>query len=404
MSKHILVYSQYFFPEQFRINDICLELVNRGFKVSVVTGIPNYPEGKFYDGYNWNSRRRENWNGIEIYRMPIFERRKNKLNLVLNYSSFVLASKLLERNLPKDIDAIFTYEVSPMTQALPAVWYAKKLGVPHYLYVMDLWPENVIAVTNTKNRMVVKSIDTMVDYIYKNTEVILASSNSFVENIINRGISTNKVKFWPQYAEDTYSVKEKNNDYVQVPDFKERTFVFAGNIGEGQGLGILPKAAHILKQKQVPTKFIIIGSGRYMDTLLGQIKALDVAEYFYFIPRQPAEMIPYYLAKFDVAMITLNNKKIFEMTIPAKVQSLMACAKSLLVAANGEVQDIIRESESGLVGNAGDVEQMVMNIINYTEMDNNQLNRLGNNAKEYHDLHFNKDDLMDKFESLIKGE
>lgn len=92
------------------------------------------------------------------------------------------------------------------------------------------------------------------------------------------------------------------------------------------------------------------------------------------------------------------------MTIPAKVQSLMACAKSLLVAANGEVQDIIRESECGLVGNAGDVEQMVMNVINYTEMDNNQLNRLGNNAKEYHDLHFNKDDLMDKFESLIKGE
>lgn len=404
MSKHILVYSQYFFPEQFRINDICLELVNRGFKVSVVTGIPNYPEGKFYEGYNWNNRRRENWNGIEIYRMPIFERRKNKLNLVINYSSFVFASKLLEKNLPKDIDAIFTYEVSPMTQALPAVWYANKLNVPHYLYVMDLWPENVIAVTNTRNQMVVKSIDMMVDYIYKNSEVILASSNSFVKAIVNRGVSSGKVMFWPQYAEDTYGVKEKNNDYVQIPNFKERTFVFAGNIGEGQGLGTLPKAAYALKHMQISIKFVIIGNGRYMDTLLGLIKELDVADFFYFIPRQPAEMIPYYLAKFDVAMITLNNKKIFEMTIPAKVQSLMACAKPLLVVANGEVQDIVRESESGLAGDAGDVEKLVSNIIKYTKMDDSQLKELGNNAKEYHDLHFNKKVLMDKFESIIKGE
>src|SRR5699024_4818056 len=134
MKKHILVYSQYFFPEQFRINDICLDLVKRGYKVSVVTGIPNYPDGFFYEGYNWRKKRFENWKGIDIYRVPIIPRGKNSIQLSINYLSFVLGSKLKQGSLPTDVDLVFTYEVSPMTQALPAVWYSKKMEVPHIIY------------------------------------------------------------------------------------------------------------------------------------------------------------------------------------------------------------------------------------------------------------------------------
>lgn len=403
MSKHILVYSQYFYPEQFRINDLCLELVERGFKVSVVTGVPNYPEGRFYKGYSWRENRNEIWNGINIYRMPIFSRGQSKIRLILNYFSFVISSKLLERTLPKDIDAIFTYEVSPMTQALPAIWYAKKMKVPSYLYVMDLWPENVVSITNMQNKMIINAIGKMVDYIYKNTTRILVSSESFVEAIVNRNVPEKKVIFWPQYAEDIYEIKPKGNQKVTSEYFEERTFVFAGNIGEAQGLDILPKAANHLKKENIMVKFVIIGNGRYMSKLLESIKKLEVSEYFHFISRQPATNIPYYLAKFDVALITLNSSKIYDMTIPAKLQSLMACGKPLLVAANGEVQDIVRTSNSGLYGDAGNVENFVNNIIKFSEMSELELEELGENSKQYYDTNFDKKQLMNKLEWILKG-
>ena len=165
MKKHILVYSQYFYPEQFRINDICIDLVKRGYKVSVVTGIPNYPDGRFYKGYSWNNQRYETWNEIDIYRMPIIPRGDNSIQLASNYLSFVAGAKFNENKLPKDIDLVFTYEVSPMTQALPAIWIAKKYSVPHILYVMDLWPENVVGVTGIKNQVIINPLNKMVDYI-----------------------------------------------------------------------------------------------------------------------------------------------------------------------------------------------------------------------------------------------
>ena len=140
---HILVVSQYFFPEQFRINDICVEWVMRGYKITVLTGIPNYPQGTFYDGYDLNHRRTEEWNGIKIIRIPLFPRGNNSMGLALNYVSFVASGFVWSLFTKIKADYVFNFEVSPMTQALVGVWYAKKRKIPCYLYVQDLWPENV---------------------------------------------------------------------------------------------------------------------------------------------------------------------------------------------------------------------------------------------------------------------
>ena len=242
LKKHILVYSQYFHPEHFRINDLCLELVSRGDKVSVVTGIPNYPEGDFYEGYDWKNRRSENWQGIDIYRMPIFPSGNNKITLSINYLSFVLSAKAYQSRLPQDVDLVFTYEVSPIMQALPAIWFARNNKLKHLLYVMDLWPENVVAMTNVKVNLIMKPLNSMVNYIYKHSDVIMASSKSFIQTIIERNVPETKMKYWPQYAEDIYQRKCKDNTKVQIIDFKEKSFVFAGNIGETQGLDILVDA------------------------------------------------------------------------------------------------------------------------------------------------------------------
>ena len=144
MKKHILIVSQYFYPEQFRINDIAAEWVKRGHKVTVLTGIPNYPQGKFYDGYSWRKNRREVWNGVDIIRIPLFARGKSSIGMILNYFSFVISGFFWKCFTKLKADVVFTFEVSPMTQALIGVWYSKKHKIPNYLYVQDLWPENVL--------------------------------------------------------------------------------------------------------------------------------------------------------------------------------------------------------------------------------------------------------------------
>ena len=204
--KRILVISQYFYPESFRINDICTEWVKRGYDVTVLTGIPNYPQGKFFDGYSWTKKRKEKWNGVKIIRIPLIARGHHSIGLVLNYFSFVISGWVWKLITKVKADYVFTFEVSPMTQALVGVWYAKKHHIPHYIYVQDLWPENVETVLGIHSPIVVKPINKMVDYIYNNSKIILATSPSFVKNIESRAGSSRKGKvvYLPQYAEEFY--------------------------------------------------------------------------------------------------------------------------------------------------------------------------------------------------------
>lgn len=193
--KHILVVSQYFYPESFRINDMCQEWVKRGYKVTVVTGIPNYPMGKTYDGYGLTKKRHEIWNDIEIYRIPLIPRGSSSIGMMMNYLSFMVSGVLAGKFKRIKADYVFSFEVSPMTQVLAGISFAKRLKVPHYLYVQDLWPENVVTVTGVSNPLIIKPIDKMVDYIYKNTDQIFATSPSFVDAICERNVRVDRKKF-----------------------------------------------------------------------------------------------------------------------------------------------------------------------------------------------------------------
>ena len=186
MGQHILVVSQYFYPEDFRINDICEEWIKRGYEVTVITGMPNYPKGKFFEGYGWFRKRRESYKGIHIIRLPILPRGRNALMLLLNYISFVVSGFFWKLFTKAKADKVFIFEVSPMSQALVGVWYAKRRNIPCFIYVQDLWPENVEIVTGIHNRYVIRKIDRMVDYIYRNCAKIFATSPSFVERIEER--------------------------------------------------------------------------------------------------------------------------------------------------------------------------------------------------------------------------
>lgn len=353
MKQHILVVSQYFYPEEFRINDICKEWVKRGYKVTVVTGIPNYPQGKFYRGFGWFQKRREEYEGIQIVRLPIIPRGNNAVMLLLNYISFAISGLFWKIFTGIRADKVFIFEVSPMTQALVGVWYAKKRRIPCYIYVQDLWPENVISVTGISHSAIIKPINKMVDYIYKNTDEIFATSPSFVDAICNRKVKVprEKVHYWPQYAEEFYSpvdkdIAKKEAELYGIPNDDSFKIIFTGNIGTAQGLDILPKTADLLKSENI--KFVMVGDGRYLEEFINDLKKRNVRDMFIMLPRQPAERIPMLLSACDVAFLSFADDDLWKMTIPAKLQSYMACGMPVLAVASGETKRIIIESKCGL--------------------------------------------------------
>ena len=401
MKKHILVVSQYFYPEQFRINDICQEWVKRGFKVTVITGIPNYPEGKYYEGYGILKKRKETWNGIDIIRIPLIPRGKSKIGLVCNYLSFPVSGFIW--NLLSNIkaDYVFNFETSPMTQTLIAVWYAQKHKVPCYLYVQDLWPEAVETVTGIHNPFIIKPLDTMVRYIYKHCDKIFCTSPSFVRDICKRGVDKKKVYYWPQYAEEFYRPAEKHS-VPEIEDDDSFKIIFTGNIGYAQGLDTIPKAAKILKSKDANVKFYIVGDGRYKQELIKEISYAGVEDMVLLIGRHPAKRIPEFLACCDVAYVSFMNDSLFSKTIPAKVQSYMACGMPVLAASEGETNRIVQKADCGLCSRIGDEVSLAENVEKMMSMEIAELERMGKNAREFCNRYFSKKVLMDQMDEWFK--
>lgn len=394
---HILVISQYFYPEQFRINDMCQEWVRRGHKVTVVTGIPNYPQGEFYKGYGWFKKRRETWNGVEIIRLPLVARGHGSVRLALNYLSFAVSGFFWAHLTRIKADYVFTFEVSPMTQALLGVWFAKRRKIPNYLYVQDLWPENVEIVTGIHSKAVLGPIGRMVNYIYKHCDAIFATSPSFVIDIQKRCPGQeSKVHYLPQYAEDFYKPCSTSlRGEAESISSKTFTIAFTGNIGKAQGLEILPKAAKLLKGK-ANVNFTIVGDGRNKADLLKQIDESGTMDMFTMVERQPAEKIPAILGECDAAFISFMNTPLFAKTIPAKLQSYMACGKPIVASACGETERVVREADCGVCAPIGDADALAKVILDL--IGNPELPRMGENAQAYYKKHFDKKTLMDGLE------
>ena len=392
--KHILVITQYFYPEQFRINDICNEWVKRGYKVTVVTGIPNYPMGKIFDGYGLHKKRKEIWNGVEIIRIPLIPRGNSAIGMILNYLSFVISGFFWNLTTKIRADYVFSFEVSPMTQALIGCWYAKKHKVPHYLYVQDLWPENVQTVTGINSPIIIKPIDKMVDYIYENCDQIFATSPSFVNSICNRkrNVDSNKVHYWPQYAEEFYKPLDNYHDDL-VPDDDTFKIIFTGNIGTAQGLDILPKTAELLKNEKIT--FVMVGDGRYLDEFNKEIKERNVAEKFIMIPRQEPRRIPYLLSSCDAAFLSFKDDELWTKTIPAKLQSYMACGMPIIASASGETKRIIDEAQCGICSPICDCVALKENI---QKLSKYNLDEMKKNSRNYCVKHFDKEKLLNAFE------
>lgn len=399
--KKLLIVSQYYYPELFRINDMCAEWAKRGYDVTVLTGIPNYPRGEFFPGYGWFKKRKEVRDGVRILRVPIVSRGKSNLRLALNYLSFVVSGGLWGLFTKEKPDLVFAFEVSPMMQILPAIWHAKRRGIPCLAYVQDMWPECFIEATGINAPFIIKSINRIADYIYRHCQKIFVTSSSFQRAVVKRGVAQDKVIFWPQYAEDFYQPSESVSPLLGRDG--RFTIAFTGNIGTAQGLEILPEAAGDLKNQGYDIRFVIVGEGRGKPLLDEAIRRHRVEGAFTFLGQKRPEEIPAILAGADAAYLSFSNKPLFQMTLPAKLQSYMACGMPIIASAGGEARRIIEDAACGLCCETGNAAALADTITAFMALPEHVRAGMGLRAREYAGKHFLKSRLMDEMDGFFSA-
>ena len=390
----ILIISQYFYPENFRINDLCLGLKSNGHAVTVLTAKPNYPKGSFFSGYSFFNNPIEKYKGIKVYRSPIIPRGKaTGLNLFLNYISFVIFGFIKLFFIREKFDKIFIYAPSPITVGYLGIAASFIFRAKPYLWVHDLWPESVKDAGGINNKFALSLVNLMTKSIYYFYDSILVQSPSFKDYLLNQGVSDSKIIYYPYYAENFYKVV--NEDIKIKSQFgKGLNIVFAGNIGVAQSFNTIIEAVKILATKLENFKFIIIGEGRDRKRVEKKIADYSLNNHFEFLGSFPPEEMPVFFASADALLVTLKDTKIFSMTIPGKLQSYLASGKPIIASLNGIGAKIVKESNSGFTSCAEEPESLANSIIKFSKLNLMQKKELGNNARDYYKKEFERSRLL----------
>ncbi len=390
----ILVISQYFYPENFRINDICIGLKEQGHSVTVLTAKPNYPKGKFFLGYSFFGNSIDEYRGIKVYRSPIIPRgNASGLNLFLNYISFVIFGFFKLFLIKEKFDKIFVYAPSPITVGYIGVAASYIFRANPYLWVHDLWPESVKDAGGINNKFLLYLVGLMTKSIYYFYDNILVQSPSFKDYLLNQGVNESKIIFYPYYAESFYKVVNENTK-IKSQFGKGLKIVFAGNIGVAQSFDTIFDAAKILATKLKDFNFIIIGDGRDKKRIQKKIADNSLDNYFKFLGSYPPEEMPTFFASADALLVSLKDTKIFSMTIPGKLQSYLACGKPIIASLNGIGAKLVDESNSGFTSRAEDPESLADSILKFNKLSSAQKKELGNNARLYYKKEFERSRLL----------
>lgn len=391
----ILVVGQHFYPEQFRINDICFSLAKRGHEVTMLTGLPNYPEGKIYPGYQHGENRDEWINGVHVIRCSLVGRGKNILQFGINYAWFAISGKLKAKELEGPYDIVFSYETSPVSMVAPAIVAKKKFHIPLIIDCLDQWPISVTAGPINEKSLFYKILYKYSVNIYKQADLITITSKSFesyFNNVLHLSTEKYGLKYWPQYAENIYAeAGRENNEVYDV--------LYAGNIGPAADVETIVKAAVKLKDKQ-NIFFHIVGDGMNREAC-EKIAKENQLDNIRFYGSYPVEKMKEFYTKADALLITMKDNQVVNYTLPAKMQSYMLSGKPIIGAINGETQRVIHDSKCGYCVNSGEYEKLA-NCILEASKDETDTKGLGKNAKKYYNQDFDKEKLLDELEEMMQ--
>lgn len=397
----ILVVTQYFWPEEFRINDICDGLYEKGHTLDILTGMPNYPYGKFFEGYSFFNRGQKEYNNMKIDRCYLVPRGENSsIKLALNYISFVITSLFhIPKYLTKKYSNIFVFNTSPITSAIPAIIISKLKKIPSTIYIQDLWPETFYSIVNINNKYIRKIMKKVCTIIYNSFDQLLIASEGYRNILIESGIDEKKIIYFPQWAEDLYS--QENIQHTESNSIEDKFIVtFAGNIGKAQSVDTIIEAANLAKENK-NIEWNILGDGSEFSNISDLVEKYNLHENVNLLGRKPVSEMPKYFSKSDALIVTLKDTDILRITLPAKVQSYMASGKPLIGAISGAGKEVIEKSKSGLAVSAEDFKGLYESVICLYNMTNEERRNIGLKGKKYFDENFKREMLLDKLEMYL---
>jgi colanic acid biosynthesis glycosyl transferase WcaI len=398
----ILIVSQYFWPENFRINDLVQELVHRGHSVTVLTGIPNYPAGRVFDAYRQNPKAFDQFCGARVWRVPMLARGHGAVRLFLNYLSFVIGACLVGpwRLRGQQVDVIFVFEPSPVTVGLPAILLGRIKRAPVVFWALDLWPETLAAIGVVRSPRVLGWVGHLVKFIYERCTLVLGQSRGFLASIAKYCSGTQKIRYFPSWAEEVFN----EPDLMPAPEVPVLKGVFnvlfAGNIGEAQDLPAVLEAAESLKLNAT-IRWLIVGDGRKSEWLLEEVVRRGLQANVLLLGRFPVERMPSFYTHADALLVSLKKDPVFSMTIPGKVQSYLMAGVPLLGMLDGEGAKVITDANAGFVCAAGDAAGLAAAVLQMSVMQPEQRHQLGANGRVFAQKEFGRGLLMDRLEEML---
>lgn len=401
---NILVVSQYFWPESFRINELASELSDRGHKVTVLTGLPNYPDGHVFPAYLEDPTAFACLEGIEIVRVPLVPRGNGALRLFLNYLSFVVSACLIGpwRLRGQAFDVILTFQLSPVTVGIPSALMRWLKGAPQAFWVLDLWPETLRAIGVIRSDRLLSTVGWGVGWIYRHCDLILAQSRSFIPNILRYVGNGLRIEYFPAWTDEVFSAGAPSAPAPEVPEAPGVfTVVFAGNVGQAQDFPAILDAAERLRTRD-DIRWLIVGDGRMACWVRDQIVRRGLSSRVLMAGRHSLDRMPSFFAHGDALLVSLRADPIFALTIPGKLQAYLGTGLPVLAMLDGEGARIVAEAGAGLVCRAGDGAALAAHVVNLVAMTPSERQAMGERGRQLSAEAFNRLILINRLESWLE--
>jgi len=404
--KRLLVVSQHYYPENFKINDIVAGFVEDGYYVDVLCGLPNYPEGEWFTGYSARGPKYEELDGVKIHRAGEIRRKGNtSVRIFLNYVSWPVTAFFRVMRMKGSYDAVFCYNTSPVIMCFPAIRASKKYRASLTTYVLDIWPENLYGVLNVKSKILRNIAYNVSNWHYNRVDKLIAPSTTLKERleqrVKNKAISTYVV---PQHAEDFFAVPIE--DMTLQGKFAGKTiFLFTGNYSPAQNLeGVVRALANAHRKGFRDIHLLLVGSGMSQVSIERTIQEEGAEEIVTLYGRVDARDIPKFTAFAAATIISLSAHADYQLAMPAKVASCMAAGKPIIASMDGEGARAIQEAECGYVAPAGDEERLCACFLKFMKSSQATKEQMGRNAKEFYENHYARAAVIKRLEQIVFGD
>lgn len=398
----ILLVTQYFWPEGFRINDLVEGLIERGHEIVVLTGLPNYPEGKFAKGYGMTGPYSEDFHGAKVVRSPMLARGSNAFSLVLNYFTFaVMAALVGPFRCRGRFDAILVYEPSPIFVGIPARVMGWVKRAPILFWVQDLWPESLAATGAVRSPRVLRMVEAVVRWVYRGCALVLVQSEAFIEPIRRLGVPAERIAYFPNSAEGFYRPVARQENWAGPALPEGFRVIFAGNIGAAQSFETILGAAELLRG-ETDIHWVVLGDGRQFAWVRQEVDRRGLSGQVHLMGRYPVETMPEWFGQADVMLVALRRDATMALTIPAKVQSYLASGKPIVASIDGEGARVIGMAGAGLAAPAEDPAALADSVRSLYQMSAEQREAMGKQGLDYFRSHFSRDTLLGQLEIWLR--